>query len=111
MAAAVNGAEGDKSSPMRRRQQQRGLGGVRFSRVGEGSRGRGAGAPMRPGRSLRDCQAAIVLVARSFFNQLASCPQVIAHFEGHHADLVVCDGAPDVTGLHDLDEYVQVSGH
>ena len=23
------------------------------------------------------------------------------------ADLVICDGAPDVTGLHDLDEYVQ----
>ena len=22
-------------------------------------------------------------------------------------DLVVCDGAPDVTGLHDMDEYVQ----
>ncbi|GAX77137.1 hypothetical protein CEUSTIGMA_g4583.t1 [Chlamydomonas eustigma] len=33
--------------------------------------------------------------------------QVISHFEGHYADLVVCDGAPDVTGLHDLDEYVQ----
>ncbi|NWI37486.1 TRM7 methyltransferase, partial [Picathartes gymnocephalus] len=29
------------------------------------------------------------------------------HFEGHPADLVVCDGAPDVTGLHDLDEYIQ----
>ena len=63
---------------------------------------------MRPGRSLHDCQAAIVLLARSFLNQSASCAQVIAHFEGHHADLVVCDGAPDVTGLHDLDEYVQV---
>jgi len=25
------------------------------------------------------------------------------------ADLVICDGAPDVTGLHDLDEYVQGS--
>lgn len=23
------------------------------------------------------------------------------------ADIVVCDGAPDVTGLHDLDEYIQ----
>lgn len=23
------------------------------------------------------------------------------------ADLVVCDGAPDVTGLHDIDEYIQ----
>ncbi len=26
---------------------------------------------------------------------------------GDLADLVICDGAPDVTGLHDLDEYVQ----
>ncbi|KXZ46872.1 hypothetical protein GPECTOR_40g606 [Gonium pectorale] len=33
--------------------------------------------------------------------------QVISHFHGQPADLVVCDGAPDVTGLHDLDEYVQ----
>lgn len=23
------------------------------------------------------------------------------------AELVVCDGAPDVTGLHDIDEYLQ----
>merc|ERR1719171_2287697 len=26
---------------------------------------------------------------------------------GGQADLVVCDGAPDVTGMHDLDEYIQ----
>ncbi|PWN52865.1 FtsJ-domain-containing protein [Violaceomyces palustris] len=26
---------------------------------------------------------------------------------GQKAELVVCDGAPDVTGLHDLDEYLQ----
>ncbi|KAJ7519116.1 hypothetical protein O6H91_20G023500 [Diphasiastrum complanatum] len=32
---------------------------------------------------------------------------VIQHFRGHRADLVVCDGAPDVTGLHDMDEFVQ----
>jgi tRNA (cytidine32/guanosine34-2'-O)-methyltransferase len=32
---------------------------------------------------------------------------VLAHFDGCAADLVVCDGAPDVTGLHDLDEFVQ----
>lgn len=31
----------------------------------------------------------------------------MGHFEGNKADLVVCDGAPDVTGLHDMDEYVQ----
>lgn len=28
-------------------------------------------------------------------------------FGGEPADLVVSDGAPDVTGLHDLDEYIQ----
>ncbi|GFR57427.1 AdoMet-dependent rRNA methyltransferase spb1 [Elysia marginata] len=32
---------------------------------------------------------------------------IIGHFEGEQADLVVCDGAPDVTGLHDIDEYIQ----
>ncbi|KAF3656925.1 putative desiccation-related protein PCC13-62-like [Capsicum annuum] len=41
---------------------------------------------------------------------------VIRHFDGCKADLVVCDGAPDVTGLHDMDEFVQsqlilASGH
>ena len=33
--------------------------------------------------------------------------QIIESFGGGKAELVVCDGAPDVTGLHDLDEYVQ----
>lgn len=28
-------------------------------------------------------------------------------FEGEKADFICSDGAPDVTGLHDLDEYVQ----
>ncbi|XP_051130701.1 putative tRNA (cytidine(32)/guanosine(34)-2'-O)-methyltransferase [Andrographis paniculata] len=32
---------------------------------------------------------------------------VIRHFDGGKADLIVCDGAPDVTGLHDMDEFVQ----
>ena len=26
---------------------------------------------------------------------------------GESADMVVCDGAPDVTGLHDIDEFIQ----
>lgn len=33
--------------------------------------------------------------------------QIIAHFGGQRAQLVVCDGAPDVTGMHDIDEYLQ----
>jgi tRNA (cytidine32/guanosine34-2'-O)-methyltransferase len=32
---------------------------------------------------------------------------IIQHFQGRRAELVVCDGAPDVTGLHDIDEYIQ----
>ncbi|PSN58508.1 putative tRNA (cytidine(32)/guanosine(34)-2'-O)-methyltransferase [Blattella germanica] len=32
---------------------------------------------------------------------------VIEQFKGEHCELVVCDGAPDVTGLHDIDEFVQ----
>lgn len=33
--------------------------------------------------------------------------RILALFGDEPADLVVSDGAPDVTGLHDLDEYVQ----
>ena len=38
---------------------------------------------------------------------MSTANEIISHFEGEHADLVVCDGAPDVTGLHDIDEYIQ----
>eukprot|EP00834_Sanchytrium_tribonematis_P004542 NODE_229_length_12207_cov_1.116700.p8 type:complete len:235 gc:universal NODE_229_length_12207_cov_1.116700:2004-1300(-) len=31
----------------------------------------------------------------------------INEFFDEKVDLIVCDGAPDVTGLHDLDEYIQ----
>ena len=31
----------------------------------------------------------------------------VINLAGGKIDIVVCDGAPDVTGLHDLDEYVQ----
>ena len=33
--------------------------------------------------------------------------EVIRRLGNAKADIVVCDGAPDVTGLHELDEYVQ----
>ncbi|KAI0559091.1 FtsJ-like protein [Gracilaria domingensis] len=33
--------------------------------------------------------------------------EIVTFFEDHGGvDVVVCDGAPDVTGLHDIDEYV-----
>ena len=38
---------------------------------------------------------------------LGTAQSIIRHFRGRRAELVVCDGAPDVTGLHDIDEYVQ----
>lgn len=33
--------------------------------------------------------------------------KIIQHFKGLKANLVICDGAPDVTGQHDLDEFIQ----
>nr|CAH7761629.1 unnamed protein product [Callosobruchus chinensis] len=33
--------------------------------------------------------------------------EIMKHFEGDYAELVVCDGAPDVTGLHCMDTYIQ----
>jgi len=33
--------------------------------------------------------------------------KVLELFKGHKAQLVVCDGAPDVTGFHDIDQYIQ----
>jgi len=32
---------------------------------------------------------------------------VVSLLPGGHADAVLSDGAPDVTGLHDMDEYIQ----
>jgi tRNA (cytidine32/guanosine34-2'-O)-methyltransferase len=32
---------------------------------------------------------------------------VLSTFQQQLADLVICDGAPDVTGFHDMDQYVQ----
>mmetsp|Transcript_9417 Transcript_9417/g.13769 ORF Transcript_9417/g.13769 Transcript_9417/m.13769 type:complete len:279 (-) Transcript_9417:124-960(-) len=32
---------------------------------------------------------------------------ILEIFDDQHVDLVVCDGAPDVTGLHDVDDYLQ----
>lgn len=39
--------------------------------------------------------------------KVSTAHEIVKHFEGEAADLVVCDGAPDVTGLHDIDEYIQ----
>ena len=39
---------------------------------------------------------------------MAKVEEILAHFtDGRKADLVISDGAPDVTGLHDMDEFMQ----
>lgn len=36
----------------------------------------------------------------------STIPLVLTHLANKKADLVICDGAPDVTGVHDLDAYL-----
>ncbi|CAI9599699.1 unnamed protein product, partial [Staurois parvus] len=48
-----------------------------------------------------------VIQIQGDITKVSTAHEIIHHFEGHPADLVVCDGAPDVTGLHDIDEYIQ----
>ncbi|RWS30806.1 hypothetical protein B4U80_02636 [Leptotrombidium deliense] len=50
---------------------------------------------------------AVDLQAMAPISGVDTAKQIVSHFEGEKADLVVCDGAPDVTGLHDLDEFIQ----
>ncbi|CAM9270970.1 unnamed protein product, partial [Choristocarpus tenellus] len=48
-----------------------------------------------------------VMMIQGDITSLATAEAIVGHFQGCKADLVVCDGAPDVTGLHDIDEYIQ----
>ena len=48
-----------------------------------------------------------VLCIQGDITARATAERIISYFEGNLADLVICDGAPDVTGLHDIDEYIQ----
>jgi tRNA (cytidine32/guanosine34-2'-O)-methyltransferase len=48
-----------------------------------------------------------VLTIQGDITSSETANQIIRHFQGQRAELVVCDGAPDVTGLHDIDEYLQ----
>ncbi|WVN89228.1 uncharacterized protein L203_104446 [Cryptococcus depauperatus CBS 7841] len=54
--------------------------------------------PMAPLPNITTLQADITLPC--------TIPLVLDHLGGRKADLVVCDGAPDVTGVHDLDAYL-----
>ena len=48
-----------------------------------------------------------VLTMQGDITSLSTAKGIIQHFRGKRAELVVCDGAPDVTGLHDMDEFIQ----
>ncbi|XP_075212817.1 tRNA (cytidine(32)/guanosine(34)-2'-O)-methyltransferase-like isoform X1 [Lycorma delicatula] len=48
-----------------------------------------------------------VIQIQGDITKISTAEEIIQHFHGENADLVVCDGAPDVTGLHDIDEYIQ----
>ncbi|ESO04964.1 hypothetical protein HELRODRAFT_156908 [Helobdella robusta] len=48
-----------------------------------------------------------VIQIQGDITQISTAEKIIEQFDGQKSDLVVCDGAPDVTGLHDIDEYVQ----
>lgn len=48
-----------------------------------------------------------VVCLQGDITSLQTAQAIIQQFQGHRAELVVCDGAPDVTGLHDLDEFLQ----
>lgn len=75
---------------------------------------------MREASSEHECSAKIVAIDLQAMAPLpgviqlqgditkeTTIQEIVRHFDGGAADLVVCDGAPDVTGLHDLDEYIQ----
>jgi len=48
-----------------------------------------------------------VIQIQGDITKLSTANKIVDHFSGEQAQLVVCDGAPDVTGLHDIDEYIQ----
>jgi len=48
-----------------------------------------------------------VIQIQGDITKLSTAKKIVDHFCGEQAQLVVCDGAPDVTGLHDIDEYIQ----
>ena len=48
-----------------------------------------------------------VKIVQGDITTVKTAEEVISGLGGEKADIVVCDGAPDVTGLHELDEYVQ----
>ncbi|CAF0802937.1 unnamed protein product [Rotaria sp. Silwood1] len=47
------------------------------------------------------------ITKRSTIEEILNCFKTSDNEINKKADLILCDGAPDVTGLHDIDEFVQ----
>jgi len=48
-----------------------------------------------------------VICIKGDITRQSTVSDIVSRFDGKSVDLVVCDGAPDVIGLHDVDEFVQ----
>ena len=48
-----------------------------------------------------------IVTLQGDITSMETVKEVMRHCEGELVDLVICDGAPDVTGMHDLDEFIQ----
>lgn len=48
-----------------------------------------------------------VLTFSGDITKQATVDKILFNFKGNKAELVVSDGAPDVTGFHDIDQYIQ----
>lgn len=47
-----------------------------------------------------------VQILQGDITELKTAQEIVTKLDGHHAQLVICDGAPDVTGLHEADEFL-----
>jgi tRNA (cytidine32/guanosine34-2'-O)-methyltransferase len=56
-------------------------------------------------QEMADIPGVVAIVGDITSKQTAD--KIIENFNGNKVDLIVCDGAPDVTGLHDIDEFMQ----
>ena len=49
-----------------------------------------------------------VFMLKGDITHASTSAAILSFFEHKPADLVVCDGAPDVTGMRDIDEFIQM---
>ncbi|CAB3401867.1 unnamed protein product [Caenorhabditis bovis] len=48
-----------------------------------------------------------VIQLKGDITNVETAEKIAEYFSGEKADIVICDGAPDVTGIHSLDEFMQ----